>query len=104
MGYNLPLSWTNWKHLADNNEIFDIPEYSGPGCYVLGFGGPFQGNFKTRYIGESRDIRRRINDHASGRSHCNVRILMELRQGYHMLYHYAKTKSKLDAKKIQDTL
>ena len=104
LGYKLPLSWTSWKCLADNNEIFDLPEYSGSGCYVLGFGGSRRGNFKTRYIGETSDIRRRMNDHASGRSHCNVRILMELRQGYYMFYRYTKTRSKPDAKKIQDTL
>jgi hypothetical protein len=100
----MAVRWSGWKKSIDLNSILDIPIYSGPACYMLGFAGPRSANPKTKYIGETSNLHTRIAKYASNGSHCSIRILMELRQGYFMYYRFVKTESKAEAKKIQDTL
>ncbi len=98
-------NWTDWRKLAEKNKWFnDELDYDGPSCYELGIGGPNGGNIQPKYVGETKDEKKRMSQYAANGSHLGHLIDDALRRGWSLYYRGQAMKSKADAKKMQDNL
>ena len=96
--------FTGWRKVADRYEWYDDEfDYDGPACYELGTGHS-RNRVTPRYVGETKNERRRITLYARGGSHISHFIDSALRKGYNLYYRGVALPSKRKAKEMQDSL
>lgn len=79
-------------------------DYDGPACYELGIGGPNGGNIQPKYVGETKNEKKRMSQDASNGSHKSDLIADALKKGWTLYYRAQALESKAAAKRMQDSL
>ena len=101
----LIMGWTHWKKLANlrDNYSYDI-DYSKSAVYELGVRRRSGKYITPVYVGETSDLKRRMKDYANTGSHLRSFANKYWRMGYTVFFRFQDTKSKSEAKKLQDAL
>src|SRR3972149_602992 len=98
-------NWTMWRKLAEIHYWYDDEfDYKGPACYELALGGPRYGNIQPVYVGETANEKSRLTMYAQHGSHLSGIIDVHLRRGYTLYYRAVASRTKADAKRMQDNL
>ena len=99
------MGWTHWNKLANQTEYYsDDIDYSGPAVYELGVLRRYGKSITPVYVGETRDLKRRMKDYATTGSHLKSYANKYWRMGYTVYFRFQYADSKEEAKKLQDEL
>ena len=91
-----------WAKLAYGQEWF--PEnlrYGGPAAYELGLGGSRYGNIRPVYVGETRNLKKRMSNYGEKGSHLFDVIDEALDEGYALYFRYQRRRTKRTAQRSE---
>lgn len=90
--------WTRWIKLAYRDEWFpQNTRHSGPAVYELGVGGPRGRGIEPVYVGQTRNLRKRLSNYGDHGSHLWREIEDVLDRGFALYYRYQRRRSKWTA-------